>query len=502
MERDTYFLHRDGLGRCLLQASDTGIIQGLLFPAFPGESARAFSYDYGSIWYFDQILNIQDFPEFKERPFFTIESYNLDSYFKDSRCQSLYPLLGPSAKLMAYSSASYPAQLDNKECRWQYQFANPNGSWRMPIFSIWVNEQGIWTSNRDGWVLGFNHQGELVQQYKLPASTRFLTDGEESPLVSCEDGQIYELTGKVPEPIYQLKKPNPYGYYNLIFAFIKAGHWLLIADMYGQLLCLNENLEVQWQKQEFQSWQIHFLGADQNSIYQGYYKGLISYEKNTGKLNWELLTDAPILSGLVLDNEIILGCSDRQIYRLSTQSQTKNNEISVIFTCSGMPYSITSTSDQKIIFVSDSDGNIYCLDQEGHLKETLHLKSGAAMALQSWKDSLYVGTSEGVITCFNLSQIDKQLSHSPNLVTSETALPLEETKTKINSIATENSVILECIKQGKKLKIRPLSHDYHTDWNVAFPHHLRMEGSRYQVSELKESKSGKFYRVIGEIKPL
>ncbi|MFM7578087.1 MAG: hypothetical protein ACKO5Q_14255 [Microcystaceae cyanobacterium] len=58
MERETYLLHRDGLGRFLLQSTDTGVIQGLLWAANPQESARAFSYDYGSIWYPDQIVNL------------------------------------------------------------------------------------------------------------------------------------------------------------------------------------------------------------------------------------------------------------------------------------------------------------------------------------------------------------------------------------------------------------------------------------------------------------
>ncbi|MGL5034581.1 MAG: hypothetical protein ACRC6M_12360, partial [Microcystaceae cyanobacterium] len=158
---------------------------------------------------------------------------------------------------------------------WQSQFANPEGSWTMPIYDIWVNEQGCWKSNREGWVLGYNHQGELVQQHKLSALARFLVAGEDSPLVSCEDGQIYELTGKNPQSIYQLKKPNPYSYRHLILAMVWAEELLLIADSYGQLFCLNQNLESQWQNQVADHWQSYFLGADRQLIYQGYYRGLI-----------------------------------------------------------------------------------------------------------------------------------------------------------------------------------------------------------------------------------
>jgi outer membrane protein assembly factor BamB len=501
MSEESYFLHRDGLNRFLVQNTETGLI-GLVFPGMPGESARAFSYDYGSVWYPRQIVNLQDFPELAEMPFFTIEScttFNLEYYFQQTACQSIYPLLGTFAKFLGYSSNRFSTSLENEQYRWQYRFVNPNGSWTLPIFDIWVNEQGCWSSDRDGWVVGLNHHGELIQQYKLSAMTRCLTEGEDSPLVSCDDEFIYELSGKIPQQIYQVKSENRY--YYLILALEKMNNYFLIADIYGQIICLNENLKFCWKNKRENIWLSYFLGSDHDHIYQGCYQGLICYEK-TGKFLWQYPTNAPILCGLILEDSIILGCSDRQIYRFSTQRQATNHQMSVIFSCVGMPYFLTTNSEGKTIFISDSHGNIYCLDREGNPKETLHLTRGAAMAMQCWQDVLYTGTIEGVIVCFNLSKTDQESGHYANLVTSKRALPLQSTNPDITSIATENSVILECIKQGKKLKIRPLSQGYHTDWNVAFPHHLRMEGSRYQVSELKESKSGKFYRVIGEIKPL
>lgn len=65
--------------------------------------------------------------------------------------------------------------------------------------------------------------------------------------------------------------------------------------------------------------------------------------------------------------------------------------------------------------------------------------------------------------------------------------------------AVDGGVLVECIKQGKQLKVRVLSEGYHSDWYVQFPRHLRQEGVRYRVADLKEAKQGGFYRVVGEI---
>lgn len=67
---------------------------------------------------------------------------------------------------------------------------------------------------------------------------------------------------------------------------------------------------------------------------------------------------------------------------------------------------------------------------------------------------------------------------------------------------TTPGVIVECYKQGSKLKMRVVSPGYNADWNVQFPRDLREEGARYSVEEIKEATKGGFYRASGEIKKL
>jgi RNA-directed DNA polymerase len=63
-------------------------------------------------------------------------------------------------------------------------------------------------------------------------------------------------------------------------------------------------------------------------------------------------------------------------------------------------------------------------------------------------------------------------------------------------------IIVECYKQGSKLKVRAISPGYDSSWNVQFPRNLREEGARYVVEELREDARGGFYRASGKIEKL
>lgn len=39
-------------------------------------------------------------------------------------------------------------------------------------------------------------------------------------------------------------------------------------------------------------------------------------------------------------------------------------------------------------------------------------------------------------------------------------------------------------------------------WNVQFPQAIRVEGAKYVVEQIVESKQGNFYRALGDIKQL
>lgn len=62
-----------------------------------------------------------------------------------------------------------------------------------------------------------------------------------------------------------------------------------------------------------------------------------------------------------------------------------------------------------------------------------------------------------------------------------------------------SGVELYCVREGGKLRIKPLSEGYDTSKNVQFPRAMRAEGVHYQVEGLELSRDGSFYRVLGQI---
>ena len=63
-----------------------------------------------------------------------------------------------------------------------------------------------------------------------------------------------------------------------------------------------------------------------------------------------------------------------------------------------------------------------------------------------------------------------------------------------------NGVLVQCIKDGKKLRARVVSDGYDPDRNMRFPRAIRQEGMLYVVDEVKTSSDGKSYVACGEIK--
>ncbi|WP_375495578.1 VWA domain-containing protein [uncultured Nostoc sp.] len=63
-----------------------------------------------------------------------------------------------------------------------------------------------------------------------------------------------------------------------------------------------------------------------------------------------------------------------------------------------------------------------------------------------------------------------------------------------------DSILVQCVKDGSKLRARVVSDGYEPDWNMRFPRSVREEGMLYVVDEVKTAPDGKSYIACGEIK--
>ncbi|NET61879.1 MAG: VWA domain-containing protein [Symploca sp. SIO2E6] len=66
--------------------------------------------------------------------------------------------------------------------------------------------------------------------------------------------------------------------------------------------------------------------------------------------------------------------------------------------------------------------------------------------------------------------------------------------------SAEGGVLVKCLRERGKLRVRVISEGYNQEFNVQFPRRLREEGATYLVEEVKLSADGSFYRAAGEIK--
>ncbi|EAW33385.1 VWA domain-containing protein [Lyngbya sp. PCC 8106] len=65
-----------------------------------------------------------------------------------------------------------------------------------------------------------------------------------------------------------------------------------------------------------------------------------------------------------------------------------------------------------------------------------------------------------------------------------------------------NGVLVQCVKEGRKLRARVVSDGYNPDYNIRFPRDIRAEGVLYVVDEVRESSDGKSYAAYGKIRRL
>ena len=65
-----------------------------------------------------------------------------------------------------------------------------------------------------------------------------------------------------------------------------------------------------------------------------------------------------------------------------------------------------------------------------------------------------------------------------------------------------DGVLVQCVKDGKKLRARVVSDGYNPDYNIRFPRNVREEGMLFVVDEVKENAQGGSYIAYGKIRRL
>ncbi|MEM9538006.1 MAG: VWA domain-containing protein [Cyanobacteria bacterium P01_E01_bin.42] len=87
-------------------------------------------------------------------------------------------------------------------------------------------------------------------------------------------------------------------------------------------------------------------------------------------------------------------------------------------------------------------------------------------------------------------------SQARNLKSAKSTITLEDLET---TDTVGDGILVQCVKDGRKLRARVVSDGYNPDYNIRFPRNVRKEGELFVVEAIKEASNGGSYIACGKI---
>lgn len=371
-----------------------------------------------------------------------------------------------------------------------WKFASGHGA-----FGIFVNEQHCWIGNEAGHIFELDHDGQVQAQFCLPGGVKCLVADNSWLYAGCNDGNVYDLSGKIARVAYQLAQDI------IIYWLDIRDGALAVSDAGGNVGRWNYEDESEWSKRTPYSrgWMIR---CGEEGIFHGHSHGVTMYNSQDGQQIWERKTSGAVLFGWQQENMLYAGTSDNKVYSFS-----KTGEQAQIYTCDAGVFSCATAEQGRYVFAGDARDALYCFDQAGQRLWKLKTGCGAAYSMQFFADHLYIVTTEGALACIDVSEAAMkqalagtlpQARHLQAPAIVETPLPTELETTSDAS----QGVVLECVQEGGRLRMHAISDGFDRALYVQFPHNIREEGMRYVVDVVRHANYGNFYRAFGNIKKL
>lgn len=361
-------------------------------------------------------------------------------------------------------------------------------------FGIFIDEARCWMGNESGAIYSLDHEGKVLDQFKLPDGVKCIVADDEWLYAGCDNGKVYDLGGKVPRIAYEIADDI-----DIFWLDIKDGV-LGVSDEAGNVAVFNHEDESQWKKKSSGSagWMVR---CDELGVYHGHSDGITMYDWEDGKKLWHQKTAGSVLFGWQEESTVFGATSQNKVQRF-----TKRGAEPKTYECDSAVFSCAAAEDGKYVFAGDNSSSVYCFNEAGERLWKLNTGCGSAYSMQFFNNRLYVVTSDGSFAAIDASEAaiaaakagtvpEAKAVKAPKAKAVEPSAEVETTR------AAGTGVIVECYQEGSKARIRPVSTGY-KKWNVQFPKELREVGAKYVVDELRESASGGFYRAHGTIRKL
>lgn len=362
-------------------------------------------------------------------------------------------------------------------------------------FGIFVDEARCWMGNEGGSIYSLDHDGKLLDQFRLPDGVKCIVADDDWLYAGCDDGKVYDLGGKQPRVAYEIADDV-----DIYWLDIKDGV-LGVADAAGNVAVFNHEDESQWKKKGRgnSGWMVR---CDELGVYHGHSSGVTMYDWEDGRELWHQPTQGAVLFGWQEESTVFAATSANKVYRF-----TKRGTDPKVFDCDGTVFSCAAAEDGKYVFAGDNCSSVYCFAEDGTRLWKLATGCGSAISMQFFGDRLYIVTTDGSLACVDASEAAITAAKAGTVPAAKTIqapkpVAVAEAGEVETTVDVDSGVVVECVQDGSQVRVRVVSSGYDRTWNVQFPKDLRQPGARYVVDEVRESARGGFYRAHGGIRRL
>ncbi|MFC9927771.1 WGR domain-containing protein [Streptomyces sp. NPDC127190] len=367
-------------------------------------------------------------------------------------------------------------------------------------FGIHVDEDRAWVGNQAGDVYTLDHEGAVLARFSLPDGVKCLVADDFWIYAGCDDGKVYDLSAKLPFAAYDITADV-----DIFWLDIHEGV-LDVSDRQGRLTVIDHEDEHQWARRSRgeHAWMVR---ADDRAVYHGHHQGVTAYAPDGSGELWHTTTRGGVLFGWQEDDAVYAGTAARVVQRLSKTT----GAIEATYACDGPVYSCATSPGGRFVFAGDAASSVYCFDRDGTRLWKLGTGSGSALSMQYRDERLYLVTTDGSLVCVDASEQAVSAAQQGSVpvvrdVKLAAALPARAPATAVAAVATVDrapagSVVVECVQESGRVRVRVVSEGYDTAWHVQFPRAIREPGARYVVDALHPAAGG-FYRVRGDIRRL
>lgn len=367
-------------------------------------------------------------------------------------------------------------------------------------FGIHVDEERCWVGNQAGDVFTLDRAGEVQARFSLPDGVKCLVADDFWIYAGCDDGKVYDLSSKLPFAAYDIATDV-----DIFWLDIHEGV-LNVADRSGRLTVIDHEDEHQWARSGAgeHAWMVR---ADGDAVYYGDTRGVAAHAPDGGGELWHTATEGGVLFGWQEDTAVYAGTSRKKVLRLAK----KDGRVEAVYSCDSPVYSCATSAGGRFVFAGDSSSSVYCFAEDGTRLWKLGTGGGSALSMQYRDERLYLVTTDGSLVCVDASEAAIEAAKGGTVPVARdiklaAALPVYEPATTVTAVAAVSdapagSVVVECVTEAGRTRVRVVSQGYDSAWNVQFPRAIREPGARYVVDALHPAAGG-FYRVRGDIRRL